>query len=357
MIDLYWELGKDVFEKTHIANWGDKVVEKLAYDLKTEFPEQTGYSRTNLLYMRKFYLFYTQNSTDLENLFATLQKSRLKIVQQVIGQIQSTENKTDKIVQRPIGQIEITEIIKNLLSLIPWGHNIDIITKSKSLHESVFYIQKTIENNWSRPMLKIHIEQDYFEKQGKAITNFDIVLPKPQSDLAKEMLKDPYKLDFISVTDDINEKEIETKIVRNITQFMLEIGTGFAFVGRQFKIAVGNKNVFLDLLFYNYKLHSFVVIELKNGDFQPEYAGKMNYYLSALDEQIKSDSDQMSIGIILCKNKDKIDVEYALRNIQTPIGVSTYKFDKLPEKYKSTLPTIEEFEREFEKYENETTED
>jgi len=301
MIALYWDLGKSIIEKQEVEKWGSAVVEKLSRDLKREFPEMTGFSRTNLFAMRQFYLFY---------------KDGAEFVPQLVGQI-------------------------------PWGHSRLIISKIKNIDEAVFYSHQTIENGWSRDILAMQIESKLYDRQGKSITNFNKTLPKPNSDLAKQTLKDPYRFDFMQLTKDAQEREIELNLMKNITQFLLELGKGFAFIGRQYEIKINEKNYKLDLLFYHIKLRCFVVIELKAGEFKPEYTGKLNFYLSAVDDLLKNKADNPTIGILLCKTRDRYDVEYALRDIGKPIGVSEYLFKELPDNFKSELPTIEEIENEL----------
>ncbi len=302
LISLYWEIGKSIVEKQELQNWGNSVVEKLSNDLKNQLENVTGFSRTNLFAMRQFYLFY---------------KSHGEKVPQLAGQI-------------------------------PWGHNRLILNKIKDVEEAFFYTRNTIENGWSRNILELQIESKLFERQGKAVTNFQQTLPKPQSDLAKQTLKDPYVFDFLTLEKGVQELQIEKQLVSHVTKFLLELGKGFAFIGRQYELKIGNKSRYLDLLFYHIRLRCFVVIELKGGEFEPEFAGKMNYYLSAVDDLLKDESDNPTIGILLCKSKDKIDVEYALRDFGKPIGVSSFNVSEIiPSHLKSNLPTVEQFENEL----------
>ena len=301
MIQLYWNIGQSIVEKQEIQKWGSSVVEKLSKDLRKEFPDVSGLSRTNLFAMRQFYLFYRENS---------------EFVPQLVGQI-------------------------------PWGHTRLIISKIKNVQEALYYSQQTIENNWSRDILAMQIESKLYNREGKAVTNFKKTLPKPHSDLANQTLKDPYMFDFMMLKKDAQEHEIEISLTKHITQFLLELGKGFAFIGRQYEITINKKNYRIDLLFYHIKLRCFVVIELKAGEFKPEYTGKLNFYLSAIDDLLKHKADNPTIGILLCKTKDKFDVEYALRDIGKPIGVSEFLFKELPEDIKSELPTVEEIEQEL----------
>jgi predicted nuclease of restriction endonuclease-like (RecB) superfamily len=339
MIMLYWDIGKSIVEAQVIQQWGTNAIEQIAKDLKLELPEVSGFSQSNLYVMRRFYLFYKDS----------------KLVHQASGQLQDNDfqsniilqqaavNLNDKLVQQPVGLITK----QNILCKIPWWHHQVILTKCKNEVEATFYIQQTIQNNWSRNVLQIQIESKLIDRQGKAQNNFEITLPKPQSDLAKENLKDPYKFDFLTLEADVQELELEKQLTENITNFLLELGKGFAFVGRQYPLQIGNKERKLDLLFYHLKMHCYVVIDLKMGEFEPEFAGKMNFYLSAVDDLLKTDVDQPSIGIILCKSKDSLDVEYALRDINKPLGISEFTFNELPENIQKNMPTVEELENEL----------
>lgn len=305
LLDLYWRLGKAISEKISLDNWGASVVENVSKDLRNHFPNQEGFSRSNLFSMRKWYEFYAHSNLDIEK------------VQQLVGQI-------------------------------PWGHNILIITKSERIEEAIFYIKKTIENNWSRSILDHQIDLDLFNRSGKAITNFKITLPEPQSELAIETLKDPYKFDFLTLTEKAVEKDIEEQLVKHITSFLLELGGGFSFVGRQVPIKIDGEDFYIDLLFYHIKLKCYVVVELKSVKFRAEYAGKMNLYLSAVDDLIKTESENPTIGLLLCKSKSEVIAEYALRGTTQPIGVAEYEISKsINTNFKSELPTIEEIEKEI----------
>lgn len=342
MIMLYWEIGKSIVEKQQEHNWGSKIVEEMAKDLKRELPDTNGFSRTNLFAMRKFYLFYKDCEIvhHVDRQFKTIDFQDNKVLQQPAGLIQ---NNKILIVHQLGGQLEQNSI----LFKIPWKHHVTIFSKCGSINEAQFYIQQTIQNNWSRNVLQIQIESKLIDRLGKAQNNFELTLPKPQSDLAIETLKDPYKFDFLTLEADVQELELEKQLTENITKFLLELGKGFAFVGRQYPLQIGNKERKLDLLFYHLKMHCYVVIDLKMGEFEPEFAGKMNYYLSAVDDLLKTDTDQPSIGIILCKSKDSLDVEYALRDINKPLGISEFSFNELPESIQKNMPTVEEIENEL----------
>ena len=323
MLNLYWEIGGSISEKLTVAHWGTKVVESMSKELRNTFPDIEGFSARNLLFMRQWFEFY-QSSDNQLNI----------IMKQFVSQLPAIGN--------------INTDIQKLLSLIPWGHNIVIIQKNKTIGEALFYVTKTLENNWSRAVLVHQIESGLFERQGKAITNFKITLPKPHSELANETLKDPYRFGFLDFTEKIAERDIEEQLVKHIAQFLLELGTGFAFIGRQYLLHAGNNEYKLDLLFYHIRLRCFVVVELKTGEFKAEYTGKMSLYLSVVDDLLRKENDNPTIGILLCKSKDKIEAEYALRGISQPIGIAEYQLSKaIPDDLKPQLPTIEDIEREL----------
>ena len=311
LIALYWELGKTIAEKQTVHQWGSGLVDRLAHDLATEFPDMGGFSRRNLYSMKRFYLFY---------------KEEVEIVQQVVAQFDSDD--------------------VSLLGSIPWGHHVLILAKVKKTKDALFYIKETISNNWSRNVLTMQIQSGLHRRNGKALNNFGRTLPKAQSDLASQLFKDPYMFNFLTLEKEVRESELEKQLTENITRFLLELGKGFAYMGKQYLLKVGRREYRLDLLFYHVKLRAYVVIELKTGDFEPEYIGKLNFYLSAVDEFVKGKTDKPSIGMLLCSTKDKLNVEFALRDINKPIGVSEYRFGKLPKRMQSEMPTLEEWERE-----------
>lgn len=305
LVLLYWRIGNGILEKQKQLGWGAKVVEQISRDLKLEFPTMKGFSPRNVKYMRAL-----------------------------------AENYTDE------------QFVQQLVAQIPWGHNVRILDKVKDQTQREFYIRKTIENGWSRNVLEINIETGLHLRQGKAITNFALTMPKIQSDLASEILKSPYNFDFLGLTDEAQERDIEQAMMRHIRDYLLELGVGFAFVGSQYRLAVGGEEFFIDQLFYHLKLRCFLVLELKAGGFKPEYLGKLNFYLSAVDDLLRSERDQPSVGLILCRGENQTVVEYALRDMSKPIGVSAYELTKvLPENLRGNLPTIEEIEAELEKTE------
>jgi predicted nuclease of restriction endonuclease-like (RecB) superfamily len=283
--------------------------------------------------MKKFFRFYDQSLT---------------IIPQVGGLLLSSKelNFEIPIVPQVGGQLTYPDILK-YCCLIPWKHNLSIIEKVKKAEAVYFYILKTIENNWSRAVLEYQIDTDLYNRQGKAINNFNLTLPKPNSDLANALLKDPYNFDFLTLAENAKEKELEDKLVQNITRLLLELGKGFAYMGRQFELIVGKKEYRTDLLFYHTKLKCYIVIELKLKDFEPEFIGKLNFYLTAINELVKEPDDKPTIGILLCKNKDNYDVEFALKDVNKPIGVSEFKYMELPDEIKNALPTSEEFKDEL----------
>lgn len=294
LVLLYWQIGSEILERQQREGWGAKVIEKLSADLRHEFPEMKGFSRSNLMYMRAFAEAYMD----------------------------------EEIIQRSVGQL-------------PWRHNIALLEKLKSLEMRLWYGEKTIENGWSRDVLVYQIESKLFERQGGAITNFERTLSKPQSDFAQQLIKDPYHLDFLSLGENAQERDLEQGLVTHIRDFLLELGVGFSFVGSQYHLEVDGEDYYLDLLFYHLKLRCFIVIDLKMGEFQPEFTGKMNFYVSAVDDHLRHPDDQPTIGIILCKSKSKTKAEYALRNLNTPIAVSTHR---LPQQLQESLPSVEQLE-------------
>ncbi|MCO8122893.1 PDDEXK nuclease domain-containing protein [Stieleria sp. TO1_6] len=330
LLELYWYLGEQILEKQKTAKWGDAFLKTMSEDLLREFPEIKGFSRRNLELIRQWFMFWNPA------LSFTLP-----------GQSQASQ-----VAQQPDSQM--FTIAKQLVSQIPWGHNIVLMQKLDGPEEAYFYVQKTIENNWSRAVLTHQIESDLHLREGQAIHNFEATLPEPESDLARQLLRDPYNFDFLTLTERHNERELEDGLIEHLTKFLLELGAGFAFVGRQFKIDVDGDEYSIDLLFYHLRLHCYVVVELKVDKFKPEYAGKLNFYVSAVDSQIRTEVDGPSIGILICKSKSDIKVEYSLRDLTKPIGVSEYQItENLPEQFRSSIPSIEQIEAQLEDWENE----
>jgi predicted nuclease of restriction endonuclease-like (RecB) superfamily len=333
LIRLYWSIGKLIAEKQTANDWGKNVIEQLSLDLKTEFPGTSGFSARNLWDTRRFYLFY--NDPIWRQLVAKLDCLPENIAATASNQTKTTEDQS-------------LIILRQLVAEIPWGHHLLILNKISDPMEAFFYIRQTIEHNWSRNMLTFHIEQKLFSRQGMGMSNFKETLPTPQAILAEQMLKDPYNFSFLTLEPKVQELDLEKQLTEHITRFLLELGKGFAYIGRQYPLKIGEKEYWIDLLFYHIRLRCFVVIDLKVTPFEPEHAGKMNFYLSAVDDLLKTEADQASIGIVLCKSKGAVEVEYALRGISKPIGVSEFVLtEALPDELRSNIPTVEEFEQEI----------
>lgn len=302
LLHLYWDLAEQIVAKQQAASWGDGFLQQMSRDLQAEFPGMRGFSKRNLELMRQWYRFWSSTPA----------------------------------------------ITQQLVSQLPWGHNLIIISKIKHLDEALFYVQKTIENHWSRAVLIHQIESGFYQRNGKAINNFQATLPAPHSDLAHQTLKDPYCFDFLMLREKHDERELENALIEHITRFLLELGAGFSYMGRQYRLEVAGDEFFMDLLFYHVRLHCYVVIELKTVKFKPEFVGKLNFYISAVDSLLKTAEDNPTIGILICKSKNDTVVEYALRDVHKPIGVSEYTITKhLPADLQSSLPSIEEIEAEL----------
>lgn len=311
LVLLYWEIGQDILTRQAIQGWGTKVVDRLAKDLRSAFPEMRGFSPRNLKYMRAF-----------------------------------AEAWPD------------AEFVQQLAAQLPWGHHMVLLDKLPGPETRRWYAAKAIEHNWSRNVLVMQIESRLLERSGKGISNFTSQLPKAQSDLARESLKDPYRFDFLGLTDEAQEREIESALVKHVTDFLLELGAGFAFVGRQVLLDVGGEEFFIDLLFYHLKLRCYVVIELKSGKFKPEHLGQLGFYMTAIDAQVKHPQDGPTIGLLLCKSKNKVVAEYALRDKAQPIGVAEYQLvESLPPELQTNMPSIEQIERELAEHTGPTSAD
>ena len=307
LLRLYWQIGKDIVEKQAQAKWGDGFLQTLSADLCKEFPTMKGFSYRNLKSIRQWYLFY---------------------------------NQLDIIGKQLVSQLEVS------LFSIPWGHHIMIMQRCKNTQEALFYVHKTIENHWSRSVLEHQIALNLYVRQGKAITNFQHQLPPAMSDLAQELTKDPYIFDFLSITENYTEKELQQYLEDNMTKFLLELGKGFCFYGKLVHINVGGDDFYIDLLFYNAHLHCYVVVELKTTKFKPEHIGQLKFYVTAVNKQLRTEGDTPTIGLLICKDKNNVIAEYTLEDIHNPIGVSSYKlFNELSKDYQSSLPSIEEIEK------------
>ena len=308
LVLLYWHIGHEILARQQSSGWGAKVIDRLSSDLRREFPEMKGFSPRNLKYMRAFAEAWPDE----------------QIVQQVAAQI-------------------------------PWFHNCVLLDKVKQPEQRRWYVRQTIDHGWSRNVLVHQIDSGLYDRQGKALTNFETTLPAPQSDLAQQLIKDPYNFDFLSLSTERHERDVQRGLLEHLRDFLLELGVGFSFMGSQVHLEVGGDDFYLDLLFYHLKLRCFVIIDIKTGKFQPEHAGKMNFYLAAVDEQLRHADDQPSIGMILCREKNSLVVEYALRDMNKPIGVPEYTVtESLPAELAGNLPTIDELEAEFDRTIEET---
>ncbi len=340
LIQLYWDIGRLIVERQEREGWGTSVIDRLAADLQKAFPGLKGFSPSNVSRMRAFFLAYHREA---ENSAQAVPKMRGKKSAQPVPKTAGLK------VAQPVRQMDGPNL-PDVLAGIPWGHNVVLLFKLKDLAERLWYAAKAIEHGWSRAVLTVQIETDLYGRQGKPITNFAVTLPAPQSDLAQQTLKDPYIFDFLTLSEDAHERELEMGLVDHVQKFLIELGAGFAFVGRQVSLSVGDDEDYLDLLFYHLRLRCFVVIDLKMKKFTPADAGQMNYYLSAVDSLMKHPSDAPSIGLILCKSHDRVKAEYALRDISKPIGVAEWQtqlVQSLPEPLRSNLPTIEQIEEEL----------
>jgi predicted nuclease of restriction endonuclease-like (RecB) superfamily len=353
MLMLYWEIGGVLAERQKKEGWGAAVLPRLATDLHNDLPEVKGFSARNMRRMIQFHQEYP-------GLFSIwplpVAKSEATIEESVIWprpvaklETSSTSHKKG---QRAVAQLAVepddAQIWQRAVAQLTWAHNVILIQKVKDLPTRLWYARKAFEHGWSRDVLSLQIQSRAHERHGKAITNFPRTLPPLQSDLAGQLLKDPYLFDFLTLEKPFHERELETGLLQHLQDFLVELGAGFAFVGRQVHMEVGDDDFYIDLLFYHLKLRCFVVIDLKVGPFKAEYAGKMNFYLNAVDDRLRHDSDQSSIGLILCQDKNRVVAEYALRGIKKAIGISEYQLTRaLPKKLQSALPSIEQLEKEL----------
>lgn len=326
LIALYWHIGGSIVARQRAEGWGRSVVDRLAEDLQHEFPGMAGFSPRNVWRMRAFYLAWTE-----EVLAQPARESDRKVPPQLVAEMDGRN------LPQPVAEI-------------PWGHNVWLMEKVKEPAVRLWYARQTVANGWSRAMLTHWIESDLHVRQGRAITNFKVALPAPQSDLAAEVVRDPYNFDFLTLRTDAAERDLERGLLDHIRKFLLELGAGFAFVGRQVHLDLGGEDFYLDLLFYHLHLRCYVVIDLKARPFKPEHAGKMNFYLSAVDDLLRHPNDKPSIGIILCKTRSRVIAEYALRDLAKPVGVARYKtrlVESLPDDLKGKLPTVQQIQKEL----------
>ena len=320
MLEFYWSLGRDIVALKAESKWGSNILQQLSADLKEAFPKQTGFSYTNIKYMRQWYSFYYEQITNR---------------QQPVGEIESTNR------QQPVGEMENQNrqqpademVMPDKFAFVPWGHHIELISKCHSLQEAFFYINQVINGNWSRGRLEDEIKGDLFARQGGAITNFDNTLPAQQQTLAQEILKSPYNFAFLEIQKEHDEKQLEEALISNITRFLLELGQGFSFVGRQMELQMpGGQTFYPDLIFYHIPQHRYVVVELKAVKYIPEFAGKLNFYVTAVDQLMKGEGDNPTVGLVICKSTDKTVVEWSLKDICKPLGVATYQLEEVVER-------------------------
>ena len=338
MLEFYWSVGRDLMALRAEERWGAGVVKQFALDMRQAFPDETGFSDTNVKYMKRWYLFYYERvikgqrsvgqighqAGDEKGQQVADQLEAVEKSQQTVGQIEDCGK-----CQQAADQLEMPEIFGR----IPWFHHVLIISKCQTLDEAIFYINKVTEEGWSRSRLESQMAANLFGSQGTAVTNFEHTLPAPQSQLAREILKDPYHFGFLSMSEEYEEKDLEDALVSNVTRFLMELGKGFSYVGRQMELQMPGGQVFFpDLLFYHIPQHRYVVIELKVVKYIPEFAGKLNFYVTAVDELLRGEGDNPTVGLIICKSTDKTVVEWSLRDINKPLGVSTYQLEQVVER-------------------------
>ena len=348
MLEFYWSIGRDLVTLRAEERWGAGVVKQFALDMRQAFPDATGFSDTNVKYMKRWYLFYSERITKGQQVVDLLEDEK---GQQVAGQIGKGKKG-----QQVVGQIEVTEKshqVGDLLEMpeifgnVAWGHHVQIFSHCNSLDEAIFYVNKVVEEGWSRSWLEDQIAAKLFHSQGSAITNFSQTLPSSQSQLAKEILKDPYHFEFLSLKAKYDEHDLEEALVANVTKFLLELGKGFSYVGRQMELQMpGGQTFFPDLIFYHIPQHRYVIIELKTVKYIPEFAGKLNFYVTAADKLLRGEGDNPSVGLIICKSTDKTIVEWSLQDIQKPLGVATYQLQEVVDR------TVAELEQKKKQKEN-----
>lgn len=335
LLEYYWSLGRDIADKQYTNTYGSGFYKTLSHDLRSEMPEEKGFSESNIRYMYRFYELYNQ---------------------EIVNFPQGAENFASANLPQGVDDFKTANLPQHAEKLfveicsIPWDHQRRIIDKCKGdAKKALFFVRKVIENSWGRDILLNFLSTDLYERQAKAITNFSKTLPALQSDLAQQTTKDPYVFNFLTMTEDYNEWELEDALVANVTKFLVELGTGFAYMGRQYRMQVGEKEIFIDLLFYNTRIHAYCCIELKTGSFQASYLGQLGLYVTAVNHQLKTEHDNPTIGLLICKDKDNIEAQYSLEAYNLPLGISQYELSKLiPNEIKSSLPTIEEIESTLE---------
>lgn len=332
MLRFYWSVGRDIAEMSEKAGYGSGFYKTVSSDLKDVFPDIKSFSPTNLKYMRYFFEMYPS----------------IEIRQQAVDELVVTGNR----------QQLADDLGMQIIFLIPWGHHMFLLDKCKGNQEkALFYVKKTIENNWSRAVLQNNLSANLFEREGRALTNFAQTLPAVQSDLAQAITKDPYNFDFLTIQEKYDEKELKDALINDVSNFLLELGTGFAYMGREVRLVVGEKEKFLDLLFYNTKAHCYVVVEVKAGDFDSSNAGQLGTYVVAVNHQIKTENDNPTVGLLVCRGLDRVEAQYALESSSQPLGISSYELSRLvPEQFKGSMPTIEEIEAELAEHSDEDQE-
>lgn len=345
LLQLYWKLGGEIVEKQQNAQWGDGFLKQLSADLMAEFPEMKGFSLRNLERIRNWYLFYYEHYTITAQAVPQFGNANRK---RVVGKIdaETTEQPASQLGNGIRAQV-VPQLAESFFS-VPWGHHILIMQRCKEMDKALFYIHKTVENNWSRSVLDWQIDSNLFEREGKAVSNFSLTLPKPQSDLAQQITKDPYIIDIMGVRQEMQERELEAHLDKHISQYLLELGKGFTYYGHQIQLKVGDEIFYIDQLFYHVRLHCYVVVELKATVFKPEHIGQLNFYVNAVNALMRTEGDNPTIGLLICKDKNDVVAEYTLQSVNSPIGVSSMKiYDQLTSDYKSALPTTEEIEAEI----------
>lgn len=322
LLRLYWYLGGELAEKTKAAKWGEGLLANLSRDLLAKFPEMKGFSYRNLRQMRQWFAFYSTPTGNWKQAVSNLDSSEKTILKQPVSQL--GERFFD----------------------VPWGHHLYIMQRCSDVARAVFYLRKTLENNWSRSVLLNFLDTDLYEREGKAVSNFGMTLPIPTGDLAQNLTRDPYCFDFLSITERYNERQLKNALIANIERFLLELGTGFAYMGREYRLEIGGKEQFLDMLFYNVRLKCYVVIEVKTEEFAPEFIGQLGAYTVAVDHILRGTDDGKTIGLLICKTKDSVFAKYALESTSQPIGISEYELSRIcPREVVGTMPTVAEIEK------------
>ena len=335
LLEYYWSVGRDIEDKQYANTYGSRFYETLSHDMRSEMPGEKGFSEGNIRYMYRFYKLYSQY---IENLLQGVEDSNPTNLLRGVEDSNYTKHPH-----------EASDLLKEICS-IPWFHQQRIIDKCKGdAKKALFFVHKVIENSWGRDVLLNFLGTDLYERQAKALTNFSKTLPAPQSDLAQQTTKDPYVFNFLAMTEDYNERELEDALVANVTKFLVELGTGFAYMGRQYRLQVGEKEIFIDLLFYNTRIHAYCCVELKTGSFEASHLGQLGLYVTAVNHQLKTEYDNPTIGLLICKDKDNIEAQYSLEAYNLPLGISQYELSKLiPKEIKSSLPSIEQIESTLE---------